>query len=63
MVQARDTRSSAGAVCNGWVSGCLYDQRCLRTRRLLTNVPEAWEKAQIPRQVQWTRHTRRVTVR
>ena len=62
MVQAPTTRSSSGAGCNSWVSGRLDDQRCLRTRLLLTNVPEAWAKAQRPRQVQWARHTRQVTV-
>ena len=63
MVQARDTRSSAGSMCDGWIAGHLEDPLCLRTRLLLTHVPEAWEKAQRPRQVQWARLTRRVTVR
>jgi hypothetical protein len=62
MVQALDTRCSSGAVCDGWVAGRLYDQRCLRTRLLRTHVPEAWAKAQRPRQVQGARHTRRVTM-
>jgi hypothetical protein len=51
MVQARDTRASAGSVCDGWVAGRLEDPRCLRPRLLLTHVPEAWEKAQRPGQV------------
>ena len=51
MVQARDTRSCAGFVCDGWVSGRLSAQLCLRTRILLTQVPEEWAKAPIPRQM------------
>jgi len=62
MVQAPDTRSSSRAVCDGGVAGRLEEQRCLRTRLLLTHVPEAGEKAQRPKQVHCARHTRRVTI-
>src|SRR5207249_1694630 len=63
LVQARDTRASAGSRYDGWGAGRLEEPRCLRTRLLLTHVPEVWEKAQRPRQVPWARITRRVTVR
>ncbi len=63
MVQARDTRSSAGSLCDGWVADRLDDPRCRRTRLLRTHVPETWDKAQRPRPVPWARLMRRVTVR
>jgi hypothetical protein len=63
IIQAPDTRASASSVGNGWVAGRLDAQRCLRTRLLLPNVPETWDKAKLLRQVHGVRHTRRVTVR
>jgi hypothetical protein len=63
MGQAPDPRATAGAGCEGWVVGRLDEQRCLRTRVLLPNVPEAWDNTKLLRQVHCVRRTRRVTVR
>lgn len=57
MLQALDTRSPARFAGHGGVERGLHDQRGMRARMLVTNVPQAWTKAHLSWHVALTEPT------